>query len=479
MAHGSGLQRPLLDRELSGGGYGGHGDGMPHGGLGDDAPDFDASILTDSPPVSAAAAFSSPGWDATSADSSRRPIILIAGPRRSGKTSIHHVVFHKLSPHETMFLGSTAAAIPELISHNELFQFEVWDLPGDYALTGEIRLDDGSTYTTEDALRRCGALLFVVDAQEGVDDDAAELLRDIGRRVAAHAPGLAVDVLIHKIDGDALQSPEARLEAQADVQITLGRALRDCGLGGLPVAFHASSVYDGSVYEAVSKVVQRLLPQRAAMTQMLDSFVTVCGFESAAIYDVVSKIHLARDSFARGEGTADLVGDTLDVVVDVACIYTSRGAAGQEGTEGTQEAADGAGAQASAAGEEAEEGAEPAEGDPEVDDTFQFDELTESVITLQDGHTMVLRSVGPYMALVAVSATPDVASGSRLGIVDCNVDIVRKALHGLFQGGAGLSPASKSGRPGDAAGLSGLVLPPPAGRRDSRESAAAGSINMR
>lgn len=36
-----------------------------------------------------------------------RPRIFLMGARRSGKSSIQKVVFHKISPHETLFLEST------------------------------------------------------------------------------------------------------------------------------------------------------------------------------------------------------------------------------------------------------------------------------------------------------------------------------------------------------------------------------------
>jgi Ras-related GTP-binding protein C/D len=40
-------------------------------------------------------------------DGQARPRILLMGTRRSGKSSIQKVVFHKMSPHETLFLEST------------------------------------------------------------------------------------------------------------------------------------------------------------------------------------------------------------------------------------------------------------------------------------------------------------------------------------------------------------------------------------
>jgi len=419
----------------------------------------------------------SPAWDATGGDPSKRPIVLITGPRRSGKTSVHHVVFHKLSPHETMFLGATMSVLPEHIGHNELVHFEVWDLPGDHGLASDIVMDDGTVCSADEALSRCGALIFVVDAQEGVDDDTAELLRDIGRRVVAHAPSLSVDVFVHKIDGDALATPEARVQAQSDAQVGLSRALRESGLGGFAVAFHATSVYDGSVFEAVSRVVQRLLPQRPALTSVLDSFVTMSGMEAAAVYDVVTKVHLARDSHGRGEAMADLISDALDVVVDVSCIYGVKGAreaaaaGGAASGEGEDGAAAGGGAEGSEAGDGRggeEDGEAAGEEEDEDEDGFQFDGMTESLVSLADGKTLVLRSVGPYLALVAVAPSPDAVAGARLGAVDCNVEIVRKAMRDLFAGGP-------------AGGFASLMLPPPAGAARSDEGSvisAAGSINV-
>jgi predicted AAA+ superfamily ATPase len=38
-------------------------------------------------------------------ESDQRPRILLMGSRRAGKSSIQKVVFHKMSPHETLFLG--------------------------------------------------------------------------------------------------------------------------------------------------------------------------------------------------------------------------------------------------------------------------------------------------------------------------------------------------------------------------------------
>ena len=49
---------------------------------------------------------------------------------RSGKSSIQRVVFHKMSPNETLFLESTNAIHKENVSNSSFVQFAVWDFPG-------------------------------------------------------------------------------------------------------------------------------------------------------------------------------------------------------------------------------------------------------------------------------------------------------------------------------------------------------------
>ena len=60
----------------------------------------------------------------------QKPKILLMGLRRSGKSSILKVVFHKMSPNETLFLESTNKVVKDNISNSSFVQFQVWDFPG-------------------------------------------------------------------------------------------------------------------------------------------------------------------------------------------------------------------------------------------------------------------------------------------------------------------------------------------------------------
>mmetsp|Transcript_13730 Transcript_13730/g.20578 ORF Transcript_13730/g.20578 Transcript_13730/m.20578 type:complete len:83 (-) Transcript_13730:11-259(-) len=56
--------------------------------------------------------------------------ILLTGPRRSGKSSIERVIFHKMSPHETLFLEPTQNMDVRLIASNDFVRFQTWDFGG-------------------------------------------------------------------------------------------------------------------------------------------------------------------------------------------------------------------------------------------------------------------------------------------------------------------------------------------------------------
>ncbi|VDQ07511.1 unnamed protein product [Trichobilharzia regenti] len=87
--------------------------------------------------------------------------------------------------------------------------------------------------------------------------------------------------------------------------------------------FHLTTIYDHSIFEAFSKVVQKLIPYLDAFEHLLNIFITNSMVDKAFLFDVASKIYLATDSNAVDMQTYELCCDMIDVVVDVAAIYTN------------------------------------------------------------------------------------------------------------------------------------------------------------
>lgn len=68
------------------------------------------------------------------------------------------VVFHKMSPNETLFLESTNKIYKDDISSTSFVNFQIWDFPG------QVDFFD-STFDSEMIFKGTGALIFVIDAQ--------------------------------------------------------------------------------------------------------------------------------------------------------------------------------------------------------------------------------------------------------------------------------------------------------------------------
>merc|ERR1719300_789084 len=141
------------------------------------------------------------------------------GPRRSGKSSIQKVVFHKMSPNETLFLESTNKIVKDDISNSSFVQFYIWDFPG------QIDFFD-TTFDTDLIFGGCGALVFVIDAQDDYIDALAKLNTTVTKAYSVN-PKIKFEVFIHKVDG---LSDDTKMETQRDIHQRATDELAESGL---------------------------------------------------------------------------------------------------------------------------------------------------------------------------------------------------------------------------------------------------------
>ncbi|XP_060086253.1 ras-related GTP-binding protein C-like [Ylistrum balloti] len=305
-----------------------------------------------------------------------KPRILLMGLRRSGKSSIQKVVFHKVSPNETLFLESTNKIVKEDITNCSFVKFQVWDLPG------QIDFHD-SIY------EECEAIIFVIDSQDEYMDALAKLNATVSK---AHRinPGIKFEVFIHKVDG---LSDDHKIEAQRDIHHRASDNLAEEGLENLHLSFYLTSIYDHSIFEAFSKVVQKLIPQLPVMENLLNILISNSGIEKAFLFDVISKIYIATDSSPVDMQTYEICCDMIDVVIDMSHIYG-------------------------------------------VKDDAAFDTKSASIIKLNNGTVMYLREVNRYLALVCIMRED---SFEKQGVIDYNFLCFRQAIQDVFE----VKPSSK------------------------------------
>lgn len=170
---------------------------------------------------------------------------------RSGKSSIERVIFHKFSPHETLFLESTANVDIHLIANNEFVRFQTWDFGGDLNLQQGVNYQ-GKNIPADTILKGCSTLVYVIDAQE--DDYEDSLPRLVETIISAHKvnPSIHFEVFLHKVDGD-LMPEDTKAERQQEIQNYVSTELSDNNADIL-VSYYLTSIYDHSALEAFSKV---------------------------------------------------------------------------------------------------------------------------------------------------------------------------------------------------------------------------------
>lgn len=272
---------------------------------------------------------------------------------RSGKSSVQSVVFHKISPHETVFLAATESVHKHEVGNSAFVQLQILDIPGKL---GSVEAEEN----LDSVMKGCSALIFVIDVTSENTDEALSRLKDTILRAYNANSNIFIEVFIHK--ADAL-TEEQRRYCQSELQERVDDELRESNdkvwsthvrekrsvlwdqarltafLGILPgpiqvinrISYRTTSIFDHSVFEAFSLVVQRLISELGALESMLDLLVNRCIMEKAFLFDEVSKLYIATDSTPYHPQDFELCSDLIEVNIDLGGIYSEKIAKKGEG----------------------------------------------------------------------------------------------------------------------------------------------------
>jgi Ras-related GTP-binding protein C/D len=175
----------------------------------------------------------------------------------------------------------------------------------------------------EDAIfGACGALIWVCDAQEDYQESIKKFLQIIMKSNSIN-PNVIYEIFIHKVDGI---SDDHKIEIQREVIKKCHDVLHQLRLN-VQISTNLTSIYDRSIFDAFSKVVQKLTPQINTLETLLDSFTTSSNVERAFLADIVTKIFLVADDQSQnltvGNSSSELCSDMIDTVTDILSVYHS------------------------------------------------------------------------------------------------------------------------------------------------------------
>jgi len=192
--------------------------------------------------------------------------------------------------------------------------------------------DSAQDYGDAQVFGRATALIFVLDAQDEPYDHVLQHFTETVKRAARANPHIAIEVFINKVDGELFLSDEAKYDCRRDVMQQVSDELADAGVmpDSVQISYHLTSIYDHSVFEAFSRVVQKLIPQLPTLENLLNVLVSTCAMEKAYLFDVASKLYISTDSSPVDMQSVELCSDMIDVVLDVSGIYGLSGEGGGE-----------------------------------------------------------------------------------------------------------------------------------------------------
>ncbi|KKY26980.1 putative gtr1 g domain containing protein [Diplodia seriata] len=272
---------------------------------------------------------------------------------------------------------------------HSFMDFQVWDFPGhlDYF---------DPAFDVDNIFDEIGALIWVIDAQDEYLDAITRLNTTILNLQHSY-PNINVEVFVHKVDG---LSEDYKSDTYRDIIQRVQDELSDAGYENAPVSFYQTSIYDHSIFEAFSKVIQKLIPQLPTLESLLNSLCSTCRIEKAYLFDVLSKIYIATDTSPTDIGSYEICSDYIDVVVDVSEIY------GWDRPD------------------------ENGYADGDVEETGNND--AESLITMErkGNNYLYLREINKYLALICLMGEDSPAE--KKALIDYNVGVFQEALAQVF-----------------------------------------------
>lgn len=231
--------------------------------------------------------------------------VILMGRRRSGKSSILEAVFNKMRPTESVYLESTAR--PEITNVASLIDINLMELPGQIDYFSE-------DYDAHAMFYGVGAIVYVIDAQDEYFLAVRSLTYVINQAVKIN-PNIRIEVLVHKIDG---LSEEFRDDTVRDIKDRTTEMLFEDGLEGFQgIDYYQTSIFDQSIYEVLSKIISRLIPELPSLEQLLDNFVQHSLIEKAFLCDLKSKLYFVTDSSPLDSRIYEVCAEFIDLSIDM------------------------------------------------------------------------------------------------------------------------------------------------------------------
>uniref|UniRef100_A0A0N5B602 GTP-binding protein n=1 Tax=Strongyloides papillosus TaxID=174720 RepID=A0A0N5B602_STREA len=286
---------------------------------------------------------------------------------------------------------------------NSFINLELFEFPD-----GSIFESTNDDLSPKKNLKRCEAFIFVIDAQGDVDEALKLLSQEILEAYIINGE-IYFEILIHKIDGI---NEEARMDTKRKIFQYIQDWMMEEEIDDIKINYHMTSIFDHSIFEAFSKIVQKLLRKIGSFESdhsifeafskivqkllrkigsfesFLDMFNQGTNIEKSFIFDLTSKVYIATDSAPVDMATYELCCDMIDVAIDVSTIYGKNKSG------------------------------------------ITFNEYSAAQFTLRTKQVLFMRPINKYLALLAIARTENCENESTINF---NLKEFRSCVYDVFE----------------------------------------------
>merc|ERR1712021_67643 len=220
--------------------------------------------------------------------------LLLLGLQRSGKTRIKMRVFDQVPGHGFPYVGPTTEIKCFEISCFK--KIRVIDIPGDRNFTKDIPQENWADPVEQGGLGIGPeddhiAAIYVVDSQDHYQQDseyieAMDRMQLFHKELTEYNSKIKFEVFLHKSDQLSDDQEQAIQEATYGI-------ISD---NTLPIAVHTTDLFNQTIFEATSRVIQKLIREQAQLENLLNMMISKASVAKAYLYDVQTKLYVATDS---------------------------------------------------------------------------------------------------------------------------------------------------------------------------------------
>ncbi|KAK1065524.1 GTP-binding protein gtr1 [Friedmanniomyces endolithicus] len=228
--------------------------------------------------------------------------VLLMGRSGAGKSSMRSIIFSNYVAKDVRRLGATVDVEHSNIRFMGNLMLNLWDCGGQDSFVESYLSNQRSHVFTSVAV-----LIFVFDISSR--EAALDTLSFASTIRALHefSPTSKIFVLIHKMD---LVPPDQRSRVVHQKALELRATCADEGFASQQIDFWATSIWDQSLYRAWTQVIYFLVPNAAAIEEMLGRLAGLLEAREVVLYERTTCLVVTH--VTRGAEEGNPYGDRFE-----------------------------------------------------------------------------------------------------------------------------------------------------------------------